>query len=72
MDLQRHVILDLRLTTIQLESQLLHDGDDGGKGYGCRRKEHGLESHIQEHHVSFSCLELVLVPAFIQAKTWLQ
>ena len=50
-DLQQHVMLDLRLTTIQLESQLLRDGD-GGEGYGCLWKVRGLESHIQEHNVS--------------------
>ena len=72
MDLQRDIFLDLRLTTIQLESQLLQDGDDGGKGYGCIWKVRGLESHIQEHHVFFSCLDLVFVPASMQAKTWLQ
>ena len=39
MDLQRHVILDLRLIMILLESQLLRDGGGGGKGYGCIWKE---------------------------------
>ena len=72
MDLQRHIILDLRLTMIQFEFQLLRDGGGGGKGCGCTWEKHGLESQVQEHHVSFSCLNLVSVPDLIQANIWLQ
>ena len=45
---------------------------EAGKAMVVYGKSNGLGSRVQEHHVFFSCPDLVLVSALFQGKTWLR